>query len=872
MGENDLEARIARRMGVPEDAVVRARTGPRGIPHALLAEGAVNAEQYEQLLTAIREAVAQAGLIMTCSGCGARWRVRDADPARRYRCGKCKTPLVVDLSSKSLAEKSEESDDQGEERELPDEVRKAVAKATNLFGKYVFLQEAGRGGMGRVYRAYDTELGRIVALKLLLYEEPDDVLRLRREAQLAASMDHPGIVHVHEMGEVEDRPYIAMQFVEGTSLEGTRLPIEKATEAVRDAARAIQYAHERGVIHRDLKPANLLRSADGRVRVTDFGLAKTRRGKRSVEGSIVGTPGYMSPEQAKGDTGRVDARSDVYSLGATLYGLLAGIPPFHGTDVMATLHKVVTTEPPSVRRYNPRTPWEVETVLLKAMEKDPARRYGSAGELADDLDRYLRGEAIQARRAGLFYRVRKAMLRRKAVAGIALLGVAIVAAILAVLVPRLREETAAKGRAESELKTLRDLGTIWTKVVLAKQGFHQAGVDPEKVRARIREAILEISGFVRANPGLPQGYYVRAQARLYLDELEEAGKDLLRAVELAPDFAPGYLLLGRVRLEDHQWKVYGDPAKSTESYTRQNPLLQEAVGRLAKARELGKAPGPKRTWGLTPTREDEISQVLADALTARFVDNDTDRARRILEEADRREGAAEFCNWLGLISNTPHARIEWESRAILLMPHWAKPYLDRGSAHYELRQIDKAFEDYDRAVRLAPHRGTAWMNRGVTHFLKGRWAEALRDCDRAVELIPDNWTAWSNRSTARAKMGDQPGALADLEQALRLNPRSVSAHSNRAQIRFESGDLAGAVDDFGKAAELDPRDPGHPFNRAMVRIKLGMKEPAHAREHLQAAVVDLEKAIRTAPAAWQDRAAAEREMRSIREWLAKNPR
>ena len=202
MDESGLEERLARGRGVPEDRIRRARASPRGLLPALLEQGAITPEQYERLTAAAREEVAKTVLqadaaVLTCSGCGTRWKVRGAVRTRRYRCRRCKGVLVVDLSSKSLSGGSEVADEKGEERDLPDEVRRAMEKPANLFGKYVLLQEVGRGGMGRVHRAHDTELGRTVALKLLLFEEPDDVARFRKEAQLAAQLDHPGIVQVH---------------------------------------------------------------------------------------------------------------------------------------------------------------------------------------------------------------------------------------------------------------------------------------------------------------------------------------------------------------------------------------------------------------------------------------------------------------------------------------------------------------------------------------------------------------------------------------------------------------------------------------------------------------------------------------------------
>jgi tetratricopeptide (TPR) repeat protein len=747
-------------------------------------------------------------------------------------------------------------------RETPDEVLQAQARPAARFGKYVLLQEVGRGGMGRVYRAWDTNLGRIVALKVMLFNEPEDLLRFRQEAQLAAKLDHPGIVQVYEQGDADDRPYIAMQFVDGASLEVKRLPVRKAVEAVRDAARAIAYAHERGVIHRDLKPGNLLQSADGRLRVTDFGLAK-RIGVRSLSGAALGTPSYMSPEQARGQASRVGPASDVFSLGATLYGLLAGRPPFLGADVMAVLRAVATDDPPSLRAINSKVPWELETVILKAMEKEPERRYDSAGALADDLERFLQGEAVHAQRPGFLTRARKRIAKRKGVLSVAMAGLLGIGGVSAYFLPRWLGEREEKERAQAEVVILKMLGTLWTEVVMAKQGLHVEASDPKKVVGRLRDLSVRVGDFIGAHPLLPQGYYVRAQARLYLGDLGAAEQDLQKAVSVDPSFAPAYVLLGRLKLEEHQWRVYGEPERKAANAEAASPLVEEAGRHLARGWKAGvEAASPER-WGLVRTREDDVAIVLARALHEQYVKRNPAEALRILEEEQGREGAAEYCNRLGLLS-PPDRNLEWQTLALRHMPHFAKAHLDRGAARFGKGDIDGAIADFDRAIQLRPDLASAWLNRGGAKYRKQDLAGAVADFDRAAALDPSRPLAAANRAVVRLLQGDAAGAEADATKAIELGPWRAESYATRGRARAARENLQGALEDYSKAVSIRPDDPDQLQMRGYLRILLVTRDPARAAEHRAEAVKDLERALKLAPADWPLRAQAEQALAELR--------
>ncbi len=319
-------------------------------------------------------------------------------------------------------------------------VRTAGGRRSMLksFGDYEVIAEIARGGMGVVYRARQTRLNRVVAVKMILQGQlasDGDIQRFYSEAEAAARLEHPGIVPIYEVGEYEGQHYFSMGFVDGESLADRvrrgPLPARDAATLMHEVAEAIEYAHQHGIVHRDLKPGNILLTSDGHPRVTDFGLAKAieQDSGLTASGQILGTPSYMPPEQAAGRIREVGPLSDVYSLGAVLYCLLVGRPPFQGVTVMETLKHFVESAPVSPRLLNPSVDRDLETICLKCLEKTPAHRLASAGELAAELQRYLAGEPIRSRRVNAATRVwrwcKRKPLAAALIASVVVLGIAI---------------------------------------------------------------------------------------------------------------------------------------------------------------------------------------------------------------------------------------------------------------------------------------------------------------------------------------------------------------------------------------------------------------------------------------------------------------
>ena len=296
---------------------------------------------------------------------------------------------------------------------------KKTAQAAELLGElgdYELLEEVGRGGQGVVFRARQKSLNRIVALKVISlgqWASKAHLKRFRLEAEAAARLEHPGIVPIHEVGERDGSCYFSMKFVEGGQLDEVvrrePMPVRRAVELIAKVARTVHYAHEHGILHRDIKPGNILLDQKGEPHLTDFGLARLVETESTVTRTleVLGTPSYMAPEQAAANNTQLTSATDVYGLGAVLYQLLTGHPPFAGGTTYETIKLLLETDPRQPRQLNPKIDRELSTICLKCLEKDPQRRYPSALTLAEDLERWLKHEPIQARHTGVFTRGRK---------------------------------------------------------------------------------------------------------------------------------------------------------------------------------------------------------------------------------------------------------------------------------------------------------------------------------------------------------------------------------------------------------------------------------------------------------------------------------
>jgi tetratricopeptide (TPR) repeat protein/predicted Ser/Thr protein kinase len=546
-------------------------------------------------------------------------------------------------------------------------------------GVYRIRRFLGAGGMARVYEAFDTRLQRPVALKFLRFNDSDSAARLIREAQAQAQVRHDGVCAIYEAGEDAGRLFIAMQFIQGPSLDKAApdLSVREKVETLRQVAEAVHTAHREGLIHRDLKPSNILleRTETGgwKAYVTDFGLARVQGAAGlTATGEVMGTPRYMAPEQARGDNRALDARTDVYSLGATMYEILSGRPLFAGDSPVHVMLQVMNRDPITLRRAAPHLHADLDTIVMKCLEKDPSRRYPSARELAADLERFLEGDPIQARPAGRLYRLYRRARKNRIAVTVAL---AAVLALAALVVYGLRQRALTETRTRLASEFSQDLRYIEERLRYARTApRHDIRPDLRWVEDQTRaiERRMVAAGPAAEGPG----HFALGRCALLLRDYDEARTQLDAAWNGAryqiPEVAQS-LGLTLAHLYQVRWDELSQEPR-TRNIARQleeiNTRYREPALRFI--RQAGDAPGAESP---------EVVEAIVAALESRYT------------EALTKIGRA--------LARTPWQyelrRLEADVRLRL-----ANEKLQRGDLKEGLEQVEKAEATLLEAVRQAP--------------------------------------------------------------------------------------------------------------------------------------------------------------------------
>ncbi|MBI2899111.1 MAG: tetratricopeptide repeat protein [Planctomycetes bacterium] len=742
-------------------------------------------------------------------------------------------------------------------------------------GPYLKVALLGEGGMGEVWKAWDEKLGRWVALKFIKGTDPVEIARLRREAQTAARLAHPNIATVYEARD----DCIAMQYVDGPTLAAFPSADRRlVVELVRDAALAVHHAHEMGVVHRDLKPDNLMvETPPGqrrpRIYVMDFGLAKSTAidGAASRSGMIVGTPNYMSPEQARGLA--VDRRADVYSLGATLYELLADRPLFRHEDIYVLVKKIVEEEAVPVRKHNPAVDRDLETIVMKCVEKDPDRRYATAAELAEDLTHWLEGDAIVAHPPSTVYRTLTLVRRRRAVVLTAAAGLLATAAVAAVLVRRWWREADARRTKELELSAQRDREIADARRRERAQPHLESGRRViENIRIRMRdpdysrtellamaeEARREFDRALAEHPDLPEAHVGTGRAYALAGAKEQALAAVERAIAVSPRFAAAYLDRVRLRVDDYEQLRHGRGGATQEETPEGRKLREEIEADLARVEEYSRENAERRYGqGLLAFSKGEhepaaelLGEYLATAPTdgrghywrghafyhlSRHAPSEEEMSEAV--KCDRRYAQAWFGRGMArrALGRFQEAREDYD-RALAIIPGWAQCLLNRGNVRIDLGDYDGAIEDFNEALRGLPDYPDAYANRGLAKSRKGDWEGAIRDCTSALALDRTFVNAWIFRGNAYLDTRHYALAVADYGEAIKLRP-SAYTYGLRGAANQVKGDHAEAIRDFTAAILLRPDEKSH-FGRAWSY---------KARKEYESAIADCDAALKFRP-------------------------
>ncbi|MDP7034572.1 MAG: protein kinase [Planctomycetota bacterium] len=770
------------------------------------------------------------------------------------------------------------------------------------FGEFELEEEIGSGGMGIVYRARQQRPNRIVALKVLRYGHeatPEQIRRFQREVATAGRLNHSNIISVHEAGQYGEHHYFTMDFIEGEDLDARLLRVglpelDFSLRIVQKVCEALHYAHLQGVIHRDMKPGNIIIDRQEKPMVADFGLAKWVDQEQSVltrSEQALGTPCFMSPEQARGYTSKVDRRTDVYSMGIILYRLVTGLLPFQGDNSVQIFNKLVYDDPMSPRQCNSRVPEDVETIILKAIEKDPKRRYRSAGEMAEDLQRFQRGDPILAKPLGFLGKTWRSFRKHRHSVFFVMI-VALVGASVPVyqknrqlrekrqreLIDRVRETRLQQRRAVEESKRqgheLRMLQDYEKAVEELLRGVrlplhpadrrYRGSIHMELARvwvdqAQWSQALQELNSALGLTPELVEGYLLRARIRMEMKDHSEALSDLDLAIEYSPDLIETHRLRGQILMQIGQYDkafesfdrtLEGKGGDSGEIWLERGRAGLEMFRRdkdaeigkrtqldLVRAKEaLPADPRPDYEMGrLEEAREDWVrAQLCYDASIACNNDFAPSYLRRGIVRLDHlhlyEKGRDDLAQAVGVL---PDAEV-----------HRAVGHL--GRAELWLGRGGVARRHLEAAVEVPGSKGVAWTDLGVAYQIDGQLIKAEKAFRQAYALVPKSPRSARLLGGLLIKLGREEEARQVFEGHLSQAPRSVEGLIGLAQVNLlaERKNKANELLRFAKKI-----DPDHPAVYAlMARADSRGKDLERGRHWL----VELERSLKRDERRFQD--------------------
>jgi serine/threonine-protein kinase len=723
-------------------------------------------------------------------------------------------------------------------------------------GRYQILDLLGRGGMGEVHKAFDPQLNRYVALKLMHRGSPELASRLLHEARAQARVDHENICKVYGVGELDGQPFIALQLIDGKTLRELypSLTREQRIKIMREVADALHAAHRQGLVHRDVKPGNVLveKSESGEYKpyVTDFGLAREIESAGvTVSGVAVGTPLYMAPEQARGDTKNIDRRTDVYGLGATLYELLAGQPPFRGDSSALVLMQILHAEPTPLRRLIPDIPPDLETIVVKAMEKNPARRYETARALAEDLQRFLDGDPILARPSSLGYRLAK-RARKQLGLVIASSVALVIAAVMGGLTLRARQQAAAQARVAQRFgEEVAKIGAIARDAALLP--LHDTRRELQIIRQRMNalEARIGALGTIAAGPG----HYALGRGWLALERYDQAARELdasyltgFRSPELS--FA-----LGLAHGELYQQALARISGSDPGAQARRQELVRtHRDPALRHLREVSGREGTIEVDGVSATE-------YVESLIALYEERFGDALELARKAAERVPGMFEARILEGDIHLTAGKERSWN-----------------GDVDGAAGELERAGEAYRAASEIARSSSGALAGE-CTRLLERVLIDERQDispdtavqrtlaaCRAAQQARPDDASLPAAQARALAELahyqvlhGIDPGrvsqqAIALAESALALDPKEAGAdlvlaisHLQLGEQRLnQGGDPRASLDRAFKyalaAIEIDPKLLDAPLKAAYISCVRGEYETAQAIDPRRSFAAEIE--------------------------------